>query len=239
VDSDSAPVHDPIAGTDIADVAGGTDTVLLDVDGTLVDSTYLHALAWARAFRAHDLTPPWWRIHRTVGMGGDLLVGEVCGEDVEHRLGDRLRSEWADRYRELLPEVRPLPGAPELVDAIRSAGLRVALASSGAAEFTDAALDILGMTRDDFAAVTSAEDVDRSKPHPDILGTALEASGGEHALLVGDTVWDVESAARLSAACVAVRTGGFSEAELREAGAVLVVDDIGVLAQRDWRGVSG
>ncbi|RPA20085.1 HAD family hydrolase [Gordonia sp. OPL2] len=215
------------------------DTVLLDVDGTLVDSTYLHALAWTRAFGAHDLAPPWWRIHRTVGMGGDLLVGEVCGADVEDRLGDTLRSEWADRYRELLPEVRSFPGARELVDAIRSAGLEVALASSGAAEFTDAALDILGMTRDDFDAVTSAEDVDRSKPHPDILGTALESAGGTQALLVGDTVWDVESAARLSAACVGVRTGGFSEAELDSAGAALVVDDIGVLAQCDWRRVSG
>ena len=129
------------------------DTVLLDVDGTLIDSTYFHALAWIRAFAAHDLTPDWWRVHRTVGMGGDLLVGEVCGREVEDRLGDELRADWADRYRQLLPEVRVFPGARALIDQLQQAGHRVALASSGAQEFTEAALRMLGMAGDEFAAV--------------------------------------------------------------------------------------
>ncbi|MGC5259009.1 HAD family hydrolase [Gordonia sp. DT218] len=224
-------------GSDTASPIGtgaAVDTVLLDVDGTLVDSTYLHALAWMRAFAAHDLVPPWWRVHRTIGMGGDLLVGEVCGDDVERRLGSALRAEWADRYRELLPEVRPLPGARQLVHALTDRGLKVALASSGAAEFTDAAIDSLGMTRGEFAAVTSAEDVDNSKPEPDILATALELADGRHAVVVGDTIWDIESARRLQAACVAVRTGGFSESELADAGATLVVDSIHTLAEQGW-----
>ncbi|AZG44460.1 HAD family hydrolase [Gordonia insulae] len=217
------------------DTTSPVDTVLLDVDGTLIDSTYLHALAWIRAFAAHDLRPAWWRVHRTVGMGGDLLVGELCGPDVEDRLGDALRAEWADRYREVLPEVRPLPGARRFVEDLNGAGLTVALASSGAAEFTDAALDILRMNRDDFAAVTSSEDVDVSKPEPDILATALDRAGGTRAVLVGDTVWDIESARRLDAECVAVRSGGFAEAELSGAGAVLVVETVGDLADRGWR----
>ncbi|MYR05572.1 HAD-IA family hydrolase [Gordonia sp. SID5947] len=224
-------------GSDTAspiDTGTTVDTVLLDVDGTLVDSTYLHALAWMRAFAAHDLVPSWWRVHRTVGMGGDLLVGEVCGDDVEERLGDTLRTEWADRYRELLPEVRPLPGVRELVDRLTGRGLTVALASSGAAEFTDAALDVLGLSRDAFAAVTSAEDVDNSKPEPDILATALRRAGGRAPVVIGDTVWDIESARRLRAECVAVRTGGFGEAELLDAGAAMVVDSVEVLAQRGW-----
>ncbi|MEE3850263.1 HAD family hydrolase [Gordonia sp. LSe1-13] len=211
------------------------DTVLLDVDGTLIDSTYFHALAWIRAFAEHDLTPDWWRVHRTVGMGGDLLVGEVCGDDVEQRLGDDLRTAWADRYRKLLPEVKAFSGTREFIGSLQRAGLRVALASSGAAEFTDAALDILGMTRDQFVAVTSSEDADNSKPEPDILAVALDKAGGGAAVVVGDTVWDVESATRLGARCVAVRSGGFSEAELREAGAVRVVDDVGVLAREGWK----
>lgn len=214
---------------------GGVDTVLLDVDGTLIDSTYFHALAWMRAFAAHDLTPDWWRVHRTVGMGGDLLVGEVCGDAVEKELGDGLRSAWTDRYRGLLNEVRAFDGAVALIESLRAAGLGVALASSGAAEFTDAALEIMAVPADTFVAVTSSEDVDRSKPEPDILDTALARAGGTAAMVIGDTVWDVESANRLGVPCVAVRSGGFGEAELVDAGAVRVVDDVGVLAREGWR----
>lgn len=108
------------------------DTVLLDVDGTLIDSNHLHALAWQRAFAGHDLYPEWWRIHRAIGMGGDQLVGEICGPDVENSLGDDLRDEWAQQYRKLLPEVRALPRAADLVRMLADAGYRVALASSGA-----------------------------------------------------------------------------------------------------------
>ncbi len=98
-----------------ADAGAPVDTVLLDVDGTLIDSTYLHALAWMRAFTAHDLTPPqWWKVHRAIGMGGDRLVGEICGDEVEESLGDTLRDDWEGHYRELVPDLRPLPGGRRL-----------------------------------------------------------------------------------------------------------------------------
>jgi phosphoglycolate phosphatase-like HAD superfamily hydrolase len=211
------------------------DTVLLDVDGTLVDSTYLHASAWMRAFAAHDLTPQWWRVHRAIGMGGDRLVGEICGDDVEDSLGDTLRDEWEGHYRGMLPDVHPLPGASDFVRGLLEAGYRVALASSGKSEFTDAALESMGLRRADFAAVTTSDDADSSKPAPDILAVALEEAGGDRSVVVGDTVWDVASAHRLPAECVAVRSGGFAEGELRDAGAVLVVEHVGDLAERGWR----
>ncbi|MGV9793679.1 HAD family hydrolase [Gordonia sp. NPDC003422] len=218
----------------MAPETGPVDTVLLDVDGTLIDSTYLHALAWMRAFAAHDLTPKWWHVHRAIGMGGDMLVGEICGQSVEDSIGDELRAAWEARYRELLPEVNPIPGAAQLISELGGAGFKVALASSGKSEFTDAAIDSLGFRLVDFAAVTSSDDAEKSKPEPDILGVALEAAGGTRSVVIGDTVWDVASANRLPAACVAVRSGGFAEAELADAGAVLVVDDVGVLAERGW-----
>ncbi|GAC54002.1 putative hydrolase [Gordonia amicalis NBRC 100051 = JCM 11271] len=218
-----------------ADAGAPVDTVLLDVDGTLIDSTYLHALAWMRAFTAHDLTPQWWKVHRAIGMGGDRLVGEICGDEVEESLGDTLRDDWEGHYRELVPDLRPLPGAVDFVRGLLDAGYRVALASSGKAEFTDAALKVLGFGHDDLAAVTSSDDADDSKPAPDILEVALTQAGGGRAVVVGDTVWDVASAHRLPAECVAVRSGGFAEAELRDAGAVLVVDHVGELSRRGWR----
>ena len=162
---------------------GSIDTVLLDVDGTLVDSTYLHALAWMRAFAAHDLIPQWWQVHRAIGMGGDRLVGELLGDDVEESLGDTLRDEWEDAYRDLLPDVRPLPGAADLVRGLLDAGYRVALASSGKSEFTDAALESMGLSRNDFAAVTTSDDADSSKPAPDILSVALDEAGGGKAVV--------------------------------------------------------
>jgi len=210
------------------------DTVLLDVDGTLVDSTYHHALAWHRAFAAHDLHQPMWRVHRSIGMGGDRLVSEVAGDDVEDRLGDELRKAWATEYDKLVEEVIPLPGAGDLVRSLKDKGFLVALASSGPPEHTERAADLLGV-KDLLDAITSSADVDTSKPAPDILDVALRKCGGTSAIVVGDSVYDVEAARRLSAPCVAVRTGGFGVAELEEAGAVLVVDGPGDLLGTDWR----
>ncbi len=105
--------------------------ILFDIDGTLVDSTYHHAIAWQRAFDRHDVTIPLWRIHRTIGMGGDKLVAEVAGEEVEERLGDDLRDVWREEYVAIKGEVAPLPGAAELIHALVKAGYRVALASLG------------------------------------------------------------------------------------------------------------
>lgn len=210
------------------------DTVLLDVDGTLADTTYHHALAWSRAFARHDLAPPLWRVHRAIGMGGDKLVALVAGESVERDLGDALREGWEAEYRKLLPEVTLLDGARDLVLALHARGLRVALASSGKAPFTEHVVGLLDLPEGALAAATSSDDAEESKPEPDILQAALTAAGGTGAVLVGDTTYDVASAARMGAPCVAVRSGGFGVEELRTAGAVLVVDGPADLVQADW-----
>lgn len=214
------------------------DTVLLDVDGTLIDSTYVHALAWLRAFRTVDARPAWFRVHRAIGMGGDKLVGHVLGQEVEQRHGDLLRKRWEEEYAALVDDVPPIPGAAALIRELRDLGLRVALASSGAKRFTDDAMELLGVGDADVDAVTTSDDADDSKPEPDILGIALERAGGERGILVGDTTWDVEAAGRSGMLCVAVLTGGFSEQELRDAGAVTVVDSVADLCSFDWQALS-
>lgn len=212
--------------------------VLLDIDGTLVDSTYHHALAWHRAFARHVDPPPLWRLHRTIGMGGDKLVAHVSDDETEERLGDRLRDAWREEYAALRGEVRPLPGARDLVRALRDEGYRVALASSGDPEFSREAVDLLGIA-DDVDLLTTAEDVDDSKPDPDLLGETIrrlrdQGADVQHAVLVGDTVYDVESAARAGLACVGVLTGGVSEPELRAAGAARVAESPRQLVGLDW-----
>lgn len=208
------------------------DTVLLDVDGTIVDSTYHHALAWHRAFRQHDIALPMWRVHRAIGMGGDRLVGALAGDDVERRLGDQLRDRWYEEYAKLVDEVEPLPGAADLVRAL-ARRFTVALGSSGKPEFTRDAVDMVGI-RDDVAVVTTSEDAGSSKPAPDILQIALEKSGGRSGIVIGDSTFDVAAAARMGAPCIGIRTGGFGADELSEAGAVLVVRGLPDLLDADW-----
>jgi HAD superfamily hydrolase (TIGR01549 family) len=206
--------------------------ILFDIDGTLVDSTYHHALAWQRAFARHEVVLPLWRIHRTVGMGGDKLVAEVAGEDVEERIGDALRDAWREEYVAIKAEVDPLPGAAELVRALADAGFTVALASSGDPEFADEALDDLDI-RDQVALLTTSEDAEESKPEPDLIGVTLDGLEGiRRAVMIGDTPYDVESAERAGLGCIGLRSGGYSKAELVDAGAVLVVD-----APEDLRGI--
>ena len=207
--------------------------VLFDIDGTLVDSTYHHALAWQRAFDRCNVAIPLWRIHRTIGMGGDKLVAHVAGDDVEGRLGDALRDAWRDEYIDIKAEIGPLPGATDLVKKLTAAGYRVALASSGDPEFADEALDDLGI-RADVAVLTTSADADESKPAPDLIEVTLEKVGTRRAVLVGDTPYDVESAERAGLRCIALRSGGYSEAELTEAGAALVVDVPEYLLDLDW-----
>jgi HAD superfamily hydrolase (TIGR01549 family) len=201
------------------------DTAVFDVDGTLVDTNYQHALAWYRAFRQHDLVLPVWRLHRAIGMGGDHLVEAVAGAEVETKYGDELRAAWEAEYAPLLGEVAVFEGARELLAATADGGLRVVLASSGKAEHVEHYLDLLD-ARSVADAWTTADDVERTKPEPDLLAVAIEKAGGDAALMVGDSVWDCTAAQRLGVACYAVRTGGFSPDELREAGASAVYDDL-------------
>lgn len=204
------------------------DTAIFDVDGTLVDTNYQHALAWFRAFRRHGMTLPVWRLHRAIGMGGDQLVPAVAGDDVERRLGDRLRADWADEFDAMLGEIQPFAGVRELLDDVRRRGFRLVLASSGKAEHVDHYLGLFGGAELAEAWTTSA-DVERTKPEPDLLQAALDKVAGCSAVLVGDSVWDFRAAARLDVPAYAVRSGGFSGDELREAGAREVFESPGQL----------
>ncbi len=221
-------------------------SVLFDIDGTLVDSTYHHALAWQRSFARHDLTVPMWRIHRSIGVGGDRLVALVAGEEAEARVGQQVRDAWREEYAALVGEVRPLPGAADLLRAVADQGHLVGLASAGERAFSQKAVEALGV-QDVVAASTSADDLDESgdsKPEPDILGTTLDllsaGLGGrpvERAAVVGDTPYDVEAAHRIGLRCVGVLSGGYGREELDSAGAALVVADLSELIAVDWGGL--
>lgn len=206
--------------------------VLLDVDGTLVDTNHLHVIAWQRAFRGVGLELPSWELHRQVGKGGDTFVAAVAGEQAERELGDDVRALHGDEFGALIDEARPLPGARELLLALRERDVTTVLASSGRAEEIDRYLDLLA-ARELLDGVTSSADVEASKPAPDLLEAALARGGGRRpALLVGDTVWDGEAAAKAGVGFVGLRSGGIGEAELRAAGAARVYADAAELAER-------
>jgi HAD superfamily hydrolase (TIGR01509 family) len=192
---------------------------ILDVDGTLVDTNYHHALAWYRAFREHDLAPPVWVIHRHIGMGGDQLVSAVAGDDVEERAGDSIREAEKRLYGELIGEVRPFEGARELIEELKRREHVVVLASSAKEEEVDHYIELLD-ARDLADSWTTSADVANTKPEPDLVAAAMQKAGELSAVMVGDTIWDVEAAARAEVKTIAVLTGGFSEEELRDAGAV-------------------
>jgi HAD superfamily hydrolase (TIGR01549 family) len=166
-------------------------------------------------------------------MGGDKLVAAVAGDEVEKRSGDELRDRWLEEYEPLRAEVLPLPGAADLVRLLKDRGFRVALASSGKPQHTEQAVELLGVG-DLLDAVTTSEETSESKPQPSIPETALKKAGGTSAIMVGDSTFDIEAAARMHAPCVGVRTGGFGVDELEEAGAVLVADDPRALLTADW-----
>jgi HAD superfamily hydrolase (TIGR01549 family) len=196
-----------------------TRIAILDVDGTLVDTNYHHAIAWFRAFRRHFLTLPVWRIHRHIGMGGDQLVAALAGDEVEERLGDSIREAESELYRELIDEVQAMEGSRALIEELKEAGNVVVLASSAKDWEVEHYLELLD-AKEIVDAWTTSSDVERTKPQPDLVHAALDKAGGDgDAMLIGDTVWDVEAASRAGVETLAVLTGGFSEAELREAGA--------------------
>jgi HAD superfamily hydrolase (TIGR01549 family) len=207
------------------------DTAIFDVDGTLVDTNYHHALAWFRAFRRYDVTLPVWRLHRAIGMGGDQLVAAVAGKRLEEEHGDGLRAAWAEEFQPLLKEVQPFEGVRELLTDVRERGFTVVLASSGKPDHVDAYLDLFG-GRELCEAWTTSEDVERTKPAPDLLVVALEKVGGRSAVVVGDSVWDFEAAGRAGYPGYAIRTGGFSVEELKESGAKEVFDSLPQLREQ-------
>jgi HAD superfamily hydrolase (TIGR01509 family) len=204
---------------------------ILDIDGTLVDTNYHHALAWFRAFRQHGIVLPLWRVHRHIGMGGDQMVTALAGERAEEELGDDIRAAEKALYLAVIEEVEPLAGARDLIVTLKDRGQRVVLASSAKADELDHYLDLLDV-RDLADAWTSSADVEATKPAPDLVVTALEKAGADGGVMVGDTPWDCKAAAGAGVPTVAVMTGGFSAEELREAGAAAVLESVEELIAR-------
>jgi HAD superfamily hydrolase (TIGR01509 family) len=202
-----------------------TPTAILDVDGTLVDTNYQHALAWYRAFLRLGEVLPIWRIHRHIGMGGDQLVKALCGEEVEAEKGDAIRGAEKDLYVDLIDEVEPLHGAGELIRDLKERGHPVLLASSAKPDEVEHYVDLLD-ARELADGWTTSGDVEATKPEPDLVEMARRKAGGGAAVLVGDSTWDCEAARRAGVETIAVLTGGFSEQELLDAGAVCVYESI-------------
>jgi HAD superfamily hydrolase (TIGR01549 family) len=199
---------------------------ILDVDGTLVDTNYHHALAWHRALHAHGHQVQMWKVHRHIGMGGDQILDALIGSDAAAADGDAIREAEADAYKELIGEVEPLEGARELIVKLKEEGSTVILASSAKEEEVDHYIDLLD-ARDLVDDWTTSADVESTKPDPDLVHAALgKATDGNQSVMVGDSVWDVKAAKAAGLPTLAVLTGGFSEAELREAGASQVVESI-------------
>ncbi len=203
---------------------------IVDVDGTLVDSVYHHALSWHRAFLGCEVVLPVWRIHRHIGMGGDQLVAALCGDAFEEEKGDDLREAEAECFKALVDEVRVLEGARDLLEELKERGHRLVLASSAKEWELEHYLDLLD-AREVADEWTSSADVDTTKPDPDLVKTARELVGGGQAVMIGDTTWDCEAAARDGLPTIGVLTGGFSEAELRDAGADPVFESLPALRE--------
>lgn len=194
------------------------DAVVLDLDGTLVDSVYQHVVAWHLAFHEVGLDLGAARIQGAIGMGADRLVEALAGEAAERAVGDQVRRLHAAHFDARFGEVRPLDGAAELVDRLHRHGVRIAVASSGEAEVTERLLELVqvhGLVHE----VVSGSDVAESKPAPDLVRAAVDRLGGGQAVVVDDSVWDVQAGASLGLPCIALSTGGICEQDLRTAGA--------------------
>src|SRR3954465_2783778 len=205
-------------------------TAILDIDGTLVDTNYHHAVAWYRAFRAFGFVVPLWRIHRHIGMGGDQMVSALAGEGFDRVQGDELRAAEKILYMQLIEEVEPLVGARALIEDLKGSGHTVILASSAKPEELEHYLTLLD-ARSLVDGWTDSGDVEQTKPEPDLVLAALEKGGAEpkDAVMIGDSVWDCKAAKSAKVRSIGVLTGGFSEQELLESGASKVfpsVDDL-------------
>jgi len=208
-----------------------TTAVLLDIDGTLVDSNYAHVDAWSKAFTDIGHPVDSWRIHEAIGEDSTLLLASLLGDEIAEARGDEAKERHSAHY---LPhgdtDLHVFVRVTELLDELTRRGHRVVLATSAPEEELAVLRDLLDV-EGALWAVTSSEDAETAKPDPGIVQGALEKAGvdGVHAVMVGDAVWDVEAAGRAGVTCVGVRSGGTSRASLTEAGAVEVWDDVASL----------
>jgi len=203
--------------------------VLLDLDGTLVDSVFHHVLAWDGALSAYGAAVPLWRVHEAIGMGGERLVPHLLGRVVDDV--DELKDDHEERFLALADGLRATDGARDLLDDLAARGVPHVVATSATGKVAEVLLQALG--RSDLPTV-DADAVGSAKPAPDLLLAACESGGWEptQATLVGDSPWDAEAASRIGMRAVAVRTGGFGDGRLLDAGARAVVDDPRALVGR-------
>lgn len=219
-----------------SDTDHGRPGVLFDVDGTLIDTNYLHTLAWSRAFREVGEWAPMNAIHRLVGMGGDQLVPELLGHDSPEADAAHRRL-----FGDMVGEAVAFPEVAGLLGAVREMGLVVVCATSSPKDQLDAMLESVGLL-DTFDARTTGDDVSSSKPNPDVFLAAIESVGLDprRTVAVGDSVWDVRAAHAASIGCIGVESGGFSRHELAEAGALHVYRDVSeLLALIDTSAIAG
>jgi HAD superfamily hydrolase (TIGR01549 family) len=172
-----------------------------------------------------------WRVHRHIGMGGDQIVKAIAGEQVEREHGDSLREASKEEFKRLRDECPPLEGAHDLLVELKRRGLTVVLASSSSQDDLDHFLAALE-ARDVVDAWTTSDDVERTKPAPDVIHAALEKARTQDAVMVGDSRWDIEAAANAGLETVCVITGGWSEQELRDHGALTVFGSLVALRER-------
>lgn len=204
---------------------GDRAAVLFDVDGTLVDSNYLHVHAWYRAFTDVGLPVEAWHIHRSIGMDGSTLLATLA-EDADDDTRARIKDLHSRYYKETTSLLRPLPGARELLEAVEKLGLQVVLATSAPEDELATLREVLDSDHL-VSAVTSSADVETAKPQPDIIKVALDRAGVDaaHAMFIGDAVWDVVACKRAGVGIIGLLSGGVSRGELEKAGAHQVFDD--------------
>lgn len=200
-------------------------SVLLDIDGTLVDSNYAHVAAWGRALADLGRPTDAWRIHRVIGMDSARLLEDLLGDEAD-ALGEQAKEAHLDAYTSSASALRPMNGARELMRSLHDRGIEVVLASSASSDELDLLRSVLD-SDDVLDDATTDADVEVAKPEPDVVAVALQRSGvpEDRAVLVGDAVWDMQSGTRAGVRCIALRSGGIGASELRAAGADEVYDD--------------
>jgi HAD superfamily hydrolase (TIGR01509 family) len=206
-------------------MTGSVKAVLFDVDGTLVDTNYLHTVAWWEAFTQAGYDVPMASIHRSIGMGSDRMLDALLPGQRDRAADGDIKTSHSALYSVYWPRLRPLPGATELLRACHEQGLRVVLASSADPDELKVLCQALDAD-DAIDAATSAGDVESSKPAPDLVQVALDQAeaGPDESVFVGDAVWDVHSCREAGVPCVGLLSGGTSRAELTDAGAIAVYD---------------
>lgn len=209
-----------------------TEAVVLDLDGTLVDSVHVHVVAWRASFLDVGIDVPAVALHRLIGMGGDRLVAAAAGDSVEQAVGDEVRALHPHHLGRLFRAITPTPGALDMLEALRANGLQVVLASSSDAELTDRLLGVVPGAKALLHRIATGDDAERSKPDGGLVHVALGDTDPAVAVMIGDAVWDIRAAGDAGARCLSVLTGGSCERDLRDAGAADVLADPAAVARR-------